>query len=255
MDATLKLVEDYFSWYKSNFKITKLKTADQILTPFVNHLNDRIYIYVEILLDGHYRISDDGTTINELNMLGIDLSTFNRQKIIRQILISFGIKLENDVLFTITDAKNSPKSMHNLLQAIMKVYDLSVTKRSNIIGMYYDEVSQYLFENEFGGSLGMKATGESGLDYHIDYTLGATKNRPDTMIQFINNMDFDSIAKQTFIYNDIYNTKAISNNGFKYALVANDVTNKVPEKAITAAEATNMEIIFWSKKEKLLQLK
>ena len=46
-----------------------------------------------------------------------------------------------------------------------------------------------------------------------------------------------------------------SKNQVRYILVANDIDNKIPDKAITAAQALEIDIQPWSKKEELLKLK
>ena len=46
-----------------------------------------------------------------------------------------------------------------------------------------------------------------------------------------------------------------SKNQVRYILVANDIDNKIPDKAITAAQALQIDIQPWSQKEELLKLK
>ena len=49
-DISVKtMIDEYLSWYKSKTTIKQLEKAEVIVTPFVNHLNDRISIFVEIL--------------------------------------------------------------------------------------------------------------------------------------------------------------------------------------------------------------
>ena len=74
-------------------------------------------------------------------------------------------------------------------------------------------------------------------------------------MQFINNLSFGDVTKEAFIYDDLNKKRKTSKNQVRYILVANDIDNKIPDKAITAAQALEIDIQKRSKKEELLKLK
>ena len=86
MTRTEDNLSSMLDWYTKRYSIRELKNADEIVTPFTNHLNDRISIYIEYLSDQKIRISDDGVTLDELSMMGLSLSSPTRQKILKNIL-------------------------------------------------------------------------------------------------------------------------------------------------------------------------
>lgn len=93
----LKTIEErmneYFNWLKQNYIFKELDSSTEITTPFKNHLNDFIRIYADTLSNNEICLSDNGLTINELEMLGIDINTKTRTKLIQNILNQFNLKL------------------------------------------------------------------------------------------------------------------------------------------------------------------
>lgn len=89
-------------------------------------------------------------------------------------------------------------------------------------------------------------TGDSGLEHQIDYSLGPTKSRPEILIQLVH---------QQSIVQGRYNSKLhiwwseqkkkTNKNQVRYILVANDIDNKIPDKAIKAAQALELDIQPW----------
>ncbi len=75
METIEQRMNDYFNWLKQSYKYKELDSSTEITTPFKNHLNDYIRIYVDLLPNDDIRLSDDGLTFNELEMFGIDVNT------------------------------------------------------------------------------------------------------------------------------------------------------------------------------------
>ena len=46
MDS-LKLIDDYVKWYREKLLVTDFDGYSEIVTPYVNHLNDRVRLYLE----------------------------------------------------------------------------------------------------------------------------------------------------------------------------------------------------------------
>ena len=254
MDLGVKLVSDYLDWYRENTIIKNIKESVELTTPVVNHINDRIRIYITPKNDG-FLLSDDGATLNELDLEGINLTTETRQKMVKSILNFHGIRLDEDVLYITTSQQDFPKKKHQLVQAILKIYDLLLTKRENILNLFNEEVQDYLYDHDFGGTPNIKMTGQSGIDYSVDYSIGATKNRPEMLIQFANKLTFNSITTYDFMFDDVRGMRQSEETQTKFIIIANDKENKISSKALKAADAHGVSVIPWSTKEKILSLK
>lgn len=248
----LKLVDDYIKWYKENTTIKDFDNYSELTTPYVNHLNDRIRLYVEAIPENKIRISDDGQTLNELELIGIDLSSKTRKQIIYSILRQFGTSINDDIISIESSIKDFPKAKHKLIQSIIRIYDLLNTKRTVITKLFTEEVQNYFFDADLGGTPNVKLTGQSGIDYQVDYVLGARKNRSEVWFQTINHFDFNSFTTLDFIYRDISLGRE-STQKAKKVLIFNDVDNKPAQKAIQAIENTDIKAIPWSQKDAIIE--
>lgn len=252
MDS-LKLIDDYVKWYKENVIVKNCDGYSELITPYVNHLNDRIRLYVEMTGEQTLRISDDGQTLNELELFGLDVTTKTRQTIIFSVLRQFGTQLDGDLVYIDTDIKHFPKAKHKLIQTIIRLYDLVTTRRSIITSLFAEEVQDYLFQSDIGGTPNVKLTGRSGIDYQVDYIVGARKNRPEIWIQTLNRFDFNSFTTLDYTYRDISEGRG-ANNQAKKLLIYNDLENQASNKALQAAKQSEIVTIPWSVKSDVLQL-
>ena len=248
----ISLIDDYIKWYKDNTLIRNLDKSVELTTPFLNHLNDRIRIHVEKIETEKLILDDDGETLNELALFGLDISSKTRQRLFDQVMRNYGVKVKNDVLFVEATAKNFPEKKHKLLEAIIRIYDLTLTKRETVQNLFNDEVQDFLFENDFGGFANVGITGNSSIIHQVDYVLGRTKNRKDTYIQFSNNLTYGNFAIIDFMFDDIKRMQPSVET--RMIIVAND-QNSIEKKAVHGIESQEIELIPWSDKELILNIK
>ena len=247
------LVDDYLKWYKSKTSYKDLKNAGEIITPFLNHLKDRISIFVETLPNNKIRVSDDGMTINELLMENINLDTSTRKSILYRTLKVYGVQLNNDILFIdISNVTEFPQAKHNLIQCVLQLYDLAFTSHQKVKSLYQEDVLQFFFDNNFGGNENVKFTGETGISYHFDYSLGATKNRKNTLIKFQYNPQFTDVASQKFIIDDLKNEDNLQRNGTKFVMITGERVES--PKVTQAANSIGLNLIYYKNREELKAL-
>ncbi|MFT8757371.1 DUF1828 domain-containing protein [Leuconostoc pseudomesenteroides] len=110
-------------------KIRHLKSSDKIVTPFVNTINDNINIYVDKVSNKEFLLSDDGETLNDLSLNGVDLSDACIGKIERALLGS-GVYLKANELVVYGDNSQFAEKKHALLQAILRVNNLMMAQRN-----------------------------------------------------------------------------------------------------------------------------
>lgn len=247
------LLYQYTDWLRQKYHINNLENADEIITPFTNNINDRIRLYIEKLSNRTLRLSDDGNTLNELEMNGLDLNKETRKKIFNTILINFKVEMDGDVLFVIADEKDFPIKKHNLIQAILRINDMLMLKRNTIVHLFNEEVRDFLYEEEVVGTPELKLVGASGLEYQVDYTIGRTKSRPEIIVQFVNTPSFSNITTQSFIYDDISQRRKTKDSDIKLSLIVNDLDNKVSKNGLSAAKSKNIDILRWSNKAEIIE--
>ena len=99
-DDVSNMMDDYWKWLKDS---TVLRVVDSgivsITTPFLDHHNDNYQIYVLKKSDG-YELTDDGYVLSDLKMSGCDVSSGKRKTMLDQIVMSFGLQQDGNVLKT-----------------------------------------------------------------------------------------------------------------------------------------------------------
>lgn len=256
MNDIEKLLNDYLSWYQKKYSIKQLKDAHEIVTPFVNHINDRISLFVEFEKDGSVVITDDGVTIDELNMHGLDLQTAVRQKILKDTLKNFNLELEGEIISVkVEDQKQFMQAKHNLIQGILQIYDLVFTTRSNVSSLFKEEVLNYFFEHDFAGTPGPDLLGASGIKHSVDYSMGATRKRPLTLVKLLQSSRFNDVAAQKYISEDLKNGLSDKKTKVRYVVIVNDVEHSVPKKSELVAKDIGIDLLPWSDKKRIESLK
>lgn len=185
-------------------------------------------------------------------MFGIDINTKTRSKLMKNILNQFNLILDGDEIITIVSNDSFAQAKHNLTQGILKIYDLIFTAKNNVTSLFYDEVYDFLFEEEITGTAKVALSGESGIKYPIDYILPGTKSKSEKLINFANNLDFNKVTNDSFMYRDVKtNRPNRSNIQPDMIIIANDVENKISSKARQAAEYEGISILKWSDKKQI----
>lgn len=128
---TRELLNNYYDWLKKKYVIKRHATSDEIITPFLDNINDNISVYVDHLSDKQILLNDDGYTLNNLEMMGINL-TDTRKRLLENICKQFNIKIiENSVLAINGTEQDFPVMKYNLTSAILRINDLLFTKKAN----------------------------------------------------------------------------------------------------------------------------
>lgn len=254
---TQKWLDEYFKWLKNNYDINELENASEIVTPFSNFIGDRIRLYLEPIGSKHFRLTDDGNTFNDLEMMGIDLKNKTRQKTINQIQKMFNTELDSDnVLYVEGKNQDFAVSKQSLIQSVLRIDDLMMTKKSSVISIFNQEVQQFFDENDFGGVSNIPIQGATGNNYHFDYVLGKKKRRPEQLFQFINRPGFDRIAAEGVTFQDIKPNREEEIQGkTKLVIIFNDSEANVSNKSQAIADKYELALQPWSAREDLLKLK
>ena len=129
MDTEAQL-SSYTNWLHQQYLITHLpdSNSDEISIPFLNHLNDNIRLYTSTLANDKIQLDDDGETLTNLELSGINLNAPLPRKIIQRTCQTFSITQREDVLQAISNTTNFPVIMHQLISAILRIDDITFLK-------------------------------------------------------------------------------------------------------------------------------
>ena len=197
-----KLISEYVSFLKSNIYLKEIESGYEITTPFLDDKNDCIQIYVEEIIDGKILLSDGGEIVSNLEDYGVKL-TPQRLNMIAVIVRGFGVSLSDDHQLKITTTQaNFPKAKHSLLQAMLKVEDMSFTAQSKTMSLFSESVEKFLRENKIVCVDNISIIGKAGFAHNYDFIVPPTESAGERFIKAINKPTRSSVIETIFGWNE-----------------------------------------------------
>lgn len=246
-----ELKKNYFNWLKEKTKFRELKGAIEITTPLLDRNNDYLRIYA-IPSGDDLRLTDDGYIIDELEMSGNDVDSSPRKKeLLQGILNGLGVqRSENNELFVITNQKDFPMRKHMLLQSMININDMFFTSRSNLKALFWEDIHDFLFDNEIPFSENISFIGKSGYTQKFDFLVPRTKNTHEKIIQTMNNPSKNNLGNLLFQWEDVKLSR--KSDARLYAFL-NDTETKGIKNIVQACHEYDITPLLWSKKKEALK--
>ncbi len=241
-----QLVNGYVSWLKEELRIGQLDSSCVISTPFLDRHNDEIEIYVEKRGDVIW-LTDDGYTLNDLRHSSVALDTDKRQRHLRSIIQGFGVRSEGDELCVSTTPKDFPQRKHNLIQAILAVNDMFVMGEESVLQLFKEDVEKFLQLKGVSHFRDVKLAGYSGFDHKFDFAIPPRGDKPEGIIQAINQLTRDRAASLAFMVSDVERERGKGSLA-AYAFI-NDSDGSVNSEHLSALSVYGIKPITWSKRE------
>ena len=90
--------------------------------------NDNIEIFIKKVSESEIILSDDGETIGNLKMSGVDISrSSKRRSYLQKVLSNHGVLVNGDELYIKSNGADFAKRKHSLISAIMNISDMSLS--------------------------------------------------------------------------------------------------------------------------------
>ncbi|MBL3655081.1 DUF1828 domain-containing protein [Fulvivirga sediminis] len=243
----IELVNSYVDWIKKGISLREVGDGwHEMITPFLNHKNDMIEIYLRKESDGSISISDAGVTLSELKLSGIDIDrSEKRAKELDIILRSFGIlRTENNELIAKTTTKNFPQVKHRVIQAILSIDDLFVLAKPKVESFFIEDVITFFELRDVIYVRDTTFIGKSGFSHKFDFTLPKIKQRKEVAIKAINTPRKDRIESVMWMLEDTRLVRPETEG----LLILND-ENEISSEVQRALEEYNIKYFEWSKRE------
>ena len=240
-----RLIDEYLRWLKQEFTLTDLEGACQISTPFLDRHNDAIEIYVE-KKDGLLHLTDDGYTVRDLRASDMEFTTAKRKALLSSVLNGFGVKLEGEELFVESSVEDFPQKKHNLVQAILAVNDMFVMAEEHVLSLFKEDVALFLDAHQIPAFSDFKLSGKSGFDHKFDFGLPKTIQKPQRVLQTINNLTKDNATSLAFMVGDVRLTRPEPLGAFA---MVNDTFRSANEEHLAALRVYEIEPLLWSNRQ------
>ena len=243
-----RIIEDYIKWIRDNTIIKSIQNGAicEISTPFLDRHNDHLQIYVK-KQDEKYILTDDGYTIADLGMSGMEINTPKREQIFRTILNGFGVEWGiNNELYIEANLSNIGQKKHYLLQAIISVNDMYTLSQETVYSLFKEDVERYFKSNDIFFSRDIKITGKTGFDHNIDFLISASRTKPERLIKTINTPRRNPIMAAIFAFSDITLIREQPTDNY---VIYNDIDKQVSPDVLSALTNYGVKNIPWSQKE------
>ena len=247
-----KIIDDYIRWIKDNTVVSTIEEGQScvVSSPFLDRHNDHVNIYI-VKEGDHFKLTDDGYTIQDLKMSGLEINTEKREKIFRTVLNGFGVQSgENSELYVTATNGNMGQKKHYLLQAILAVNDMYTFAQETVYSLFKEDVELYFRSNEIFFTKDIKITGKTGFDHNIDFLITASSNKPERLIKTVNAPNRTSVMNEVFAFSDIVQAREQETRNF---VVLTDIERSASEEVITAMANYDINHIPWTKKEQCLE--
>lgn len=237
-----KLMEQYQAWLKDRTALRAVGNAVEITTPFLDRHNDYIQVYVRKSEDG-YVITDDGETIEDLEMSGVFLNTPKRLELLNLTAAGFGVKVDDKVISVKTSPERFPLAKHNLVQTIIAVNDLFFTARPIVASLFLEDVRSWLDEADVRFIPDASFIGKTGYTHKFHFAIPKSKLGPERFVQAINNPNKDAAENIVFAWMDTKETRPADSSAFA---IINDKERSVPSGMEDALSSYGIVPVRWS---------
>ncbi len=243
------LIHEYLTWLRSEISVVAVKGGVcEITTPFVDRHNDHLQLYLT-QDNGNYALTDDGYTLSNLAMSGVDLTSPKRQQILKTMLQGFGVSVVEGALRIEAQRANLPRRKHNLIQAMLAVNDMFVIAREQVLSLFREDVERFLRANDIRFTPLIKLAGRSGFDHTFDFVIPASSKAPERLLRAINTPSRDNISSYIFAWNDTREVRAEDTQAYA---ILNDEEHKPSSDVMQALRAYQIISVFWSRREQHL---
>jgi len=244
-----ELMDEYYAFLKEKTILTESNGSEwiEISTPFTGLFNDTLDIYAK-RQGNKVILSDDGNTMRNLNLSGMEVSRSpKRKEILERILINYGIRFTNNELITEATAKDFPQKKLNLLSAISETNDLYYLARHTVASVFREDVKAYLDEQKLIYTPHFISKGSTGLEFTFDFQL-AYRNT-EIVIKSFNSINKMNLPNFLFTWDDIKKIRERQTEKEVIGLaVINDVDRDVKDEYIDALQYYGAQHILWSQR-------
>lgn len=244
-----QLIEEYVHWLRKGLSVEKLERACELTTPFLDRHNDHLQIYA-VKENGKIVLSDDGYILADLRQSGLELSTPKRKSVLEGVLNGFGVRISGTALVVEASQRNLGQRMHSLVQAMLAVNDMFVMAQPHVASFFWEDVRDYLDEQEVRYSPRVKLSGKSGFDHAIDFLIPKSSIRPERLVQAINAPSKNTIGAYLFALGDTRDGRREDSEACAFL---NDRDRKIGGDVIEALEAYEVAPVLWSSREEIAE--
>lgn len=240
-----RLVQQYVHWVRLNLTVEQQGGVCIITSPFLDRHHDYLQIYVEHA-GSDILLSDDGYTLRDLKISGLEINTEGRMEALNQAIRPFGVELTGDELQLSATEGDFPQKKHDLVQAMLAVGDLIHLSQATIVAVFKEDVERYLKEQKVPFVADVRLTGNSGFHHPFDFVIPQSQENPERYVKAVNNPSRENIVGMLFAWQDIQTIRAPS---ARMVTILNDEERRASLDNLAALRKYGIEVIQWTDRD------
>lgn len=244
-------IAEYYSWLKDNTAIREDKGTGwfAVSTPFVGLFNDNIEIFVKKISESEIILSDDGETVGNLKMSGVDVSrSSKRRSYLQKILSNHGISVNGEELYVKSNGADFAKKKHALISAIMNISDMSLLVKDNISSLFSEDVMAFADLCNVIYTPSFIVRGKSGLDFNFDFQIAGRES--ELVVKSFNTLRQDNVSSYLFCVSDTKEEREKqTGKSFRSLAIVNDAVQP-SDKLIEALHLYGTNVTLWKNKSR-----
>lgn len=245
IEEVRELLDVYAAWLRDKTALRSIDEWVEITAPYLDRHNDLIQIYAK-RTDVGYLLTDDGHTIQDLELGGTRLNSPKRRDLLRLAVNGFGIQLEDDRLEVRATAETFAQKKHNLIQAMLSVNDMFYLAQPIVASLFYEDVVAWLDLSAVRYIPRVKFTGKSGYDHLFDFVIPKSTTAPERILETVNRPNRDTAEAIAFKWID---TKEVRTGDARAYAILNDSEHDVAPAVLEALARYDVTPVRWSQRD------
>lgn len=242
IDEIQSLLDEYMVWLRDKTALREVNDCIEITTPYLDRHNDCLQIYAK-RENGSFLLTDDSTTIEDLELSGCGLESRKRQDLLQTTLNGFGVRRDDKALVVHATRDNFAIRKHNLIQAMLAVNDLFYLAAPMVASLFLEDVTSWLQLNDVRFTPKVKFTGKSSYDHLFDFVVPSSKVKPERILRAINRPTKDTAQSLAFAWIDTRDVRPASAVAFA---ILNDGDHPISGGVLDALRSYDVTPVLWS---------
>lgn len=238
------LMDAYHVWLKDKTALRQVGQWTEITTPYLDRHNDYIQIYAK-KTNGGVILTDDGHTIDDLELSGCKLESRKRQDLLKMTLGGFGVQMDRTALQVHASPDNFALRKHSLVQAMLAVNDMFYLAAPMVASLFYEDVVAWLDAHEIRYTPEVKFTGKTGYDHLFHSVIPKSRRQPERILQAINHPSRETAQSVVLAWID---TKEVRPPDSRAYALLNDTEHAVSSGVIDALKSYDVVPVAWSRR-------
>ncbi len=252
-----KISKAYLNFVKENTKFNDInETHTEVITPYVDPFGEGITFSVNF--DGtFYTVTDDGDTIWNLELYGINVNKKgNRQNLLKSLADFNSFNIKDKTLSKTVSKKDLGQSIHDMTQLLLDVYNFSQLHPQNVASQFLEDVNNFFFiqhKNRFNVFPEFSISGKSQLSHRFNFVfLGSENSKLAKVYNSIDKQQVDSILA-SWLDTVEYRKRTYKDSEKLFIIVSSDGYNKLKQDHILALKEYDINVLNFADHDNLIK--